>query len=75
MSDLFDQAPRSTVEHEAKRITFAAARAAEHAARELSLLVRATQARDDINAHELEFEADAAYRDFIAMREEHGLDD
>jgi hypothetical protein len=64
---------RDAVEHEAKRITFAAARAAEHAERELSLLVRATQTADDLAARELEYEADTAYRDFVAIQEEHGL--
>jgi len=65
---------RDAAEHEAKRITFAAARAAEHAERELSLLVRATQTADDLAARELEYEADTAYRDFVAIKEEHGLD-
>jgi len=65
---------RDAVEHEVKRIAFAAARAAEHAERELSLLVRATQAADDLAARELEYAADTAYRDFVAIREEHGLD-
>lgn len=74
MSNRFDDTSRDAVEHEAKRITFAAARAAEHAERELSLLERATKALDDIVARELEYEADTAYRDFVAMRKEHGLD-
>jgi hypothetical protein len=60
-------------ENEAKRIAFAAARVAEHADRELTLLTRATEAASDYRARQLEGEADAAYRDFIALIEEHGL--
>lgn len=74
MSDRSDRSSRDAVEHEVRRITFAAARAAEHARRELSLLERATEALDDVDARELEYEADTAYRDFVAMQEEHGLD-
>ena len=58
---------------EQRRIAFAAARVAEHADRELSLLSRATQAENDRSARQLEGEADVAYRDFIALIEEHGL--
>jgi hypothetical protein len=58
---------------EQKRIAFAAERIAAHADRELSLLSRATQAKSDISARRLEGEADVAYRDFIALIEEHGL--
>lgn len=75
MSDRSDRSSRNAVEHEFRRITFAAGRAAEHARRELSLLEQATEALDDIAARELEYEADTAYRDFVALREEHGLDD
>jgi hypothetical protein len=59
---------------EVRRITFAAARIADHAARELALLERATQARDVRRVRELEYEAGAAHRDSIALTEEHGLD-
>ena len=58
---------------EQKRIAFATARIAQHADRELALLSRATIADSDVTARELEGEADAAYRDFIALIEEHGL--
>jgi hypothetical protein len=58
---------------EVRRISFAASRVADHAARELALLVRATQAGDDLLARELEYQADVAYRDLIAISEEHGL--
>jgi hypothetical protein len=72
MADRFDQDAR-LAENDAKRITFAAARVAQHADRELALLTRATEATSDARARELECEADAAYRDFIALIEEHGL--
>jgi hypothetical protein len=64
--------PRTTAE--VRRITFAAARIADHAARELALLERATQARDARRARELEYEAGTAHRDSIALTEEHGLE-
>ena len=60
-------------ENDAKRIAFAARRVAEHADRELRLLTRATEAASDFRARQLESEADAAYRDFLALIEEHGL--
>ena len=44
-----------------------------HADRELTLLTRATEAASDVSARQLECEADAAYRDFVALIEEHGL--
>ena len=72
MTDRFDQDAR-LAENDAKRITFAAARVAQHADRELTLLTRATQTTSDARARQLECEADAAYRDFIALIEEHGL--
>jgi hypothetical protein len=65
--------PGRAADLEVRRITYAAARVADHAARELALLVRATQVRDDRRARELEYEADIAYRDLIALSEEHGL--
>ncbi len=60
-------------DREARRIAFAAQRIAQHADRELVLLTRATEAENDTNARRLEIEADDAYRDFIALIEEHGL--
>ena len=72
MADRFDQEAR-LAENDAKRITFAAARVAQHADRELALLTQATLTTNDARARELEYEADAAYRDFIALIEEHGL--
>jgi hypothetical protein len=71
MADRFRR--EDDLEKEAKRIAFAAARIAEHADRELALLSRATEAESDVTARELEGEADSAYRDFIALIEEHGL--
>jgi hypothetical protein len=66
--------PECTAALEEQRIRFAAARVADHAERELSLLERATQVQDDRRARELEYQADVAYRDCIAITEEHGLD-
>jgi hypothetical protein len=68
MPDRSDRADR-----EARRVAYAAERIAAHADRELALLIRATEAENDMSARELELEADTAYRDFIALIEEHGL--
>ena len=62
------------IDPEAKRIAFAAARAAEHAVRELALLRRATEASEDAVARALEWDADTAYLDFTAIAKEHDLD-
>ena len=40
---------------------------------EFALLTRAADAESDDRAQALECEADRAYRDFVAMIEEHGL--
>ena len=72
MADRFDR-PAWDADNEARRIAYAAERIAQHADRELVLLTRATEAESDITARRLELEADAAYRDFIALIEEHGL--
>ena len=72
MADRFDH-EADVDKMEARRIAFAAARIAEHADRELSLLTRATEAESDRRARELECAAHAAYQDFIALIEEHGL--
>jgi hypothetical protein len=66
---------RRAMDLELKRISFAAERVADHAERELALLELATQVSDDAAARELEYQADAEYRDFVALIEEHGLDD
>ena len=71
--DLDPRGPDHVSDLDVRRITFAASRVADHAARELALLVRATQTGDDDRARELEYEADIAYRDLIALTEEHGL--
>ena len=69
-----DRERRSHVaDEEAKRVAFAATRIAEHADRELALLTRAADAPSDAHAQELEYAADVAYRDFIALIEEHDL--
>jgi hypothetical protein len=65
---------RGAHDPEARRVAFAAERAADLAERELALLTRATEASDDDVARELECDADTAYRNFIAITKEHGLD-
>jgi hypothetical protein len=65
--------PDSAPSVESRRITFAAARVADHAALELSLLQWASLVRDDRRARELELRAEIAYRDYVAISEEHGL--
>jgi hypothetical protein len=60
-------------DREAARVAYAATRIAAHADRELTLLTRAAHADSDLVAQALEYEADGAYRDFVAMIEEHGL--
>jgi hypothetical protein len=72
MADRFDY-DADFADKEARRVAFAAARIAEHADRELTLLTRATEAENDLRARQLESAADTAYRDFIALIEEHGL--
>ena len=65
--------PDPIAAREARRIMFAAARVADHAARELTLLERATAVRDDDAAREFERAADAAHSYCVAISEEHGL--
>jgi hypothetical protein len=65
--------PEHIADLEVRRITFAAARIADHAARELSLLDRARHVQDEMRARQLEYEAGAAHRDSVALTEEHGL--
>jgi len=72
MNDRFD--PDATDSPDAKRVGYAAARIADHAARELFLLQRAAKAADRNAARRLEYEAGTAHRDCVALTEEHGLD-
>jgi hypothetical protein len=65
--------PQHAADLEVRRITYAAARIADHAARELSLLERARRSRDAVLTRELEYEAGTAHRDSVALTEEHGL--
>jgi hypothetical protein len=65
--------PEHAADPEVRRITFAAARIADHAARELALLKRARRVQDSDRARELEYEAGTAHRDSVALTEEHGL--
>jgi hypothetical protein len=77
MADRFDPDvpdPSNAEDPEAKRIGYAVARIADHAERELSLLVRAAHAPDEDVVRRLEYEAGAAHRDSVALTEEHGLD-
>lgn len=66
--------PDREAEQEARRVAFAAEQVANHADRELALLIGATEAASEARARELENEAAAAYRDFIALIKEHGLE-
>jgi hypothetical protein len=65
--------PENVADADTRRITFAAARIADHAERELELLDRARHAGDARRARELEYRAGTAHRDSIALTEEHGL--
>jgi hypothetical protein len=76
MADRFDHDPADWLDAkhlEAKRVGYAAARIADHAARERFLLARAAKAADDEAASRLEYEAGTAHRDCVALTEEHGL--
>jgi hypothetical protein len=65
--------PGHAADMEVRRITFAASRIADHAARELALLKHARRVEDGERARELEYQAGAAHRDSVALTEEHGL--
>lgn len=68
-----DAAPsRTTLELEATRLAFVAARMRALEWRELELLELAVNADDDAG-RELELEADTAWRDAHALGDEHGL--
>ena len=58
---------------EARRLAYAAQRVAAHAERELRLLQRATLTLDEECSRALQHEAEVAYQDFTAMKEEHDL--
>jgi hypothetical protein len=73
MSDKGEPHRESNATIEARRITYAAARVANHAARELTLLERATRVHDDEAAREFARAADAARSYCVAISEEHGL--
>ena len=74
MADRYDpREPGQAADMDVRRITFAASRIADHAARELALLERARRVEDDERARKLEYEAGAAHRDSVALTEEHGL--
>lgn len=68
----FSEAPMDTVlELEAARCTFAADRVRLLEARELQLLELAVGAPDDESARRYELQADAAWRDALALSGEH----
>ena len=76
MADRYDRDPVDLArarELEGKRTAYAAARIADHAERELVMLVRANQEPDDDAARELVSKADTARLDRVALTEEHGL--
>ena len=56
------------------RIAWAQARADEHSVRELYFLELAVRAPDEDSANALELHAYEAYKDALAIKEEHGLD-
>ena len=66
-------AERYEWEAEKRRIAYAAERVAAHAERELRLLERATLTKDEECSRALQDEAETAYYDFVAMKEEHDL--
>ena len=69
-ADVCRQAPPQ--EH--PRIAWAQARADEHSVRELYVLELAVKAPDEDSANALELHAYEAYKDALAIKEEHGLD-
>ena len=60
---------------EQPRVTRAQARADEHSVRELYFLELAVRAPDEDSANALELYAYEAYKDALAIKEEHGLED
>jgi len=70
-----DDVARCTMPNaEQARVSFAAARADDHAVRELYLLELAVRAPDDDSARQLELDAHEAYCDAYAIAKEHDLD-
>jgi hypothetical protein len=67
-ADVCRQAP------EQPRLEWAQARADEHSVRELYFLELAVRAPDEDSANALELYAYEAYKDALAIREEHGLE-
>ena len=63
---------RQVPEH--PRLEWAQARADEHSVRELYFLELAVRAPDEDSANALELYAYEAYKDALAIREEHGLE-
>jgi hypothetical protein len=59
---------------EQPRMEWAQARADEHSVRELYFLELAVRAPDEDSANALELYAYEAYKDALAIREEHGLE-
>jgi hypothetical protein len=80
MADRTDHTPTPTpnqahaTDLDARRITAAAARAADHATRQLWLLERAAQHRHAQHDTEHHPDTDTATRDFTALTQEHGLE-
>jgi len=63
---------RQAPEH--PRVAWAQARADEHSVRELYFLELAVRAPDEDSANALELYAYEAYKDALAIKEEHGLE-
>ena len=59
---------------EQPRVAWAQARADEHSVRELYFLELAVRAPDEDSANALELYAYEAYKDALAIKEEHGLE-
>ena len=74
-SDLGAGAHRNTPPREQPRITWAQACADRHSVRELHFLELAVQARDESVANAFELIAYEAYKDALAVKEEHGLEE
>ena len=74
-SDRAADAHRNTPRREQPRIAWAQACADRHSVRELHFLDLAVQARDESVANAYELIAYEAYKDALAIKEEHGLED
>jgi hypothetical protein len=72
--DPFADVCRRAQAPEQPRMAWAQARADEHSVRELYFLELAVRAPDEDSANALELHAYEAYKDALAIKEEHGLE-